>query len=61
MELGNDVVAVGEVTVAASTSSLTFSCVLALEAEFITGRVLGDYIVSSPRSVSLEVSDGLVQ
>jgi len=60
VELGNDVVAVGEVAVAASTPSLAFSCELALEAEFIAGRVLGDNIVSSPRPVGLEVSDGLV-
>jgi len=53
VELGNDVIAIGKVTVAASTTSLAFSCVLALEAEFIAGRVLGDYIVSSPRPVSL--------
>ena len=53
MELGNDVVVAGKVTVAASTPSLAFSGVLALEAEFIAGRVLGDYIVSSPRPVSL--------
>jgi len=60
VELGNDVVVAGKVTVAASTPSLAFSGVLALEADFITGGVLGDYIASSPRPVSLEVSDGLV-
>jgi len=60
VELGNDIVAIGKVTVAASTPSLAFSCELALEEEFITGRVLGGNIVSSPRPVGLEVSDGLV-
>jgi len=60
VELGNDVVTIGKVTVAASTPSLAFSCELALEAEFVTRRVLGDNIVSSSRPVSLEVSNGLV-
>jgi len=41
-ELGNDVVTVGKVAVAASTPSLAFSCELALEAEFVAERVLGD-------------------
>jgi len=60
VELGNDVVAIGEVTVAASTSCLAFSCELALEADFITRRVLGSDIVSRPRPASLQVSNGLV-
>jgi len=60
VELGNDVVAIGEVTVAASTSCLAFSCELALEADFVTGRVFGSDIVSRPRPASLQVSDGLV-
>ncbi len=47
-------------TLAASTSCLAFSCELALEADFVTGRVLGSDIVSQPRPVSLQVSDGLV-
>jgi len=59
-ELGNDVVAVGEVTVAASISSLALPSVLALEAECISGEVFGDYIVSRSLPVALEVSDGLV-
>jgi len=46
VELGNDVVAVGKVTVAASTSCLAFSCELALETDFVTRRVLGSDIVS---------------
>jgi len=60
VELRNDVVAVGEVTVAASTSSLALHIALALEAEFIPGGVLGDYIVSRSLPVGLEVYDGLV-
>ena len=60
VELGNDVIAVGEVTVAASTSSLALPSALALEAEFIPGGVLGDYIISRSLPVGLEVSDGLV-
>jgi len=60
VELGNDVVAVGEVTVAAATSSLALPSTLALEAEFISDGVLGDYIVSRSLPVALEVSDGLV-
>jgi len=60
VELGNNVIAVGEVTVAAPTSSLALPGVLALEAEFIARRVSGDYVVSSSFPVGLEVSDGLV-
>jgi len=60
VELGNDVIAAGKVTVAAPTSGLALPGVLALEAEFITRGVLGDYMVSSPLPVSLEVSDVLV-
>jgi len=41
VERGNDVVAVSEVAVAATTSSLALPSVLALEAEFISGGVLG--------------------
>jgi len=60
VELGNDVVVAGEVTVAAPTSSLALPSVLVLEAELIPGGVLGDYIVSRSLPVGLEVSDGLV-
>ena len=60
VELGNDIIAVGKVTVAASTPSLAFSCELALQAEFITRRILGGNIVSRTHPVSLEVSNVLV-
>jgi len=60
VELGNDVVAIGKVIVAASTSSLTLPGMLALEAESMARGVLGDYIVSSALPVGLEVSDVLV-
>jgi len=60
VELGNDVAAVGEVTVAASTSCLAFSCELTLETDFVARRVLGGDIVSRPSPASLQVSNGLV-
>jgi len=60
VELGNDIVAIGGVTVAASTSCLAFSCALALETDSVTRRVLGSNIVSRSSPASLQVSDGLI-
>ena len=60
VDFGNDIVAVGEVAVAASTSCLAFSCELALEADFVSRRVLGGGVVSRASPLGLEVSDGLV-
>ena len=60
VDLGNDIVAVGDVAVAASTSCLAFSCELALEADFISRRVLGGGVVSRARPLRPEVSDVLV-
>ena len=60
VDFGNDIVTVGEVAIAASTSCLAFSCELALEADFVSRRVLGSGVVSRASPLGLEVSDGLV-
>jgi len=48
------------VTIAASTSCLAFSCELALETDFVARRVLRGDVVSRPRPLGLQVSNGLV-